>query len=641
MSLGATASEVSTRHLAKAWFALALFALGASAVLAIVLVAARTPFLGLGGAFFRTALVLHVNLGVIVWFLAAAAGVWTLLRGQADVVGWGILTLASLSVAALLVAPMIGQPPPVLANYMPVLDSPVFLAGLGGFLVTVVATGILSLSGGWQAENSLHRLAARWSILAVVGAAAVFFIDQERAAVSRQVLPVTLDDQLWGSGHLLQFVHNILMMAAWTLLGQRFLAATPGLNRVIPWLLAATALVSFGGLYLSLHEDIGSQAHRQGYTDLMRWATWPAPLLLGGGLLLGAWRSTRQGGGLQAGESGLLASLALYALGCLVGTTIQGNVTTSVPAHYHGTVGAVTLAYLSVLVRHGDAYGLVNSNRGWWQRLPIIYGVGIGILVAGLAWSGFLGVPRKAPHVELLQSAPTYLIAMGLAGLGGFIALGSIIAFVGLAFADLRQGRVAARSQHGTRDVRFRALAITATVILVGGLLVEWLPAMPAVGAMKADGHVAEKRKAEIELRFSQGVVMLHAREYDHALAAFHRVIELAPQMPEAYVNTGFALLGLGKFAAARDFFDEATNLRRDQINGYYGLALALEGIGDTFGAMQAMEVYLHRAAKEDPYRRKAEAAVWEWRAKLDEAKAVPVKSKTERKGGKRSEGVS
>ena len=110
MSLGATASEVSTRHLAKAWFALALFALGASAVLAIVLVAARTPFLGLGGAFFRTALVLHVNLGVIVWFLAAAAGVWTLLRGQADVVGWGILTLASLSVAALLVAPMIGQP---------------------------------------------------------------------------------------------------------------------------------------------------------------------------------------------------------------------------------------------------------------------------------------------------------------------------------------------------------------------------------------------------------------------------------------------------------------------------------------------------------------------------------------------------
>ncbi len=631
----------SARRLAHAWFALALFALGASALLAIVLVAARTPFLGLGGGFFRTALVLHVNLGVIVWFLAAAAGVWTLLRGRADAAGWGVLALAAVSLTALLIAPLMGQPPPVLANYMPVLDSPVFLAGLAGFLVAVVATGLLSLSSGWQADYSLLRFAARWAVLAVFSATVVFFIDQERAGISRLVLPVTLDDQLWGSGHLLQFVHNILMMAAWALLGQRFLLLVPNLCRLAPWLIAGTAVATIGGLYFSLHEDIGSQAHRLGYTMLMRWATWPAPLLLGGGLLLGAWRSRRQPLGLQPGESGLLASMALYALGCMVGATIQGNATTSVPAHYHGTVGAVTLAYLTVVVRYGEVFGLRSSFGRWWQRLPVVYGLGISILVAGLAWSGFLGVPRKAPHAELLQSEPGYLLAMGLAGLGGFLALASILVFVGKLFSGLRQAPLEASSRQGPRDVRFRALAITATLVLAGGLVLELLPEMPAVGAMKADGHVAEKRKAEIELRFSQGVVMLHAKEYDHALAAFHRVIELAPQMPEAYVNTGYALLGLGKFAAARDFFDEATNLRHDQINGYYGLALALEGTGDFFGAMQAMEVYLHRAAKDDPFRRKAEAAVWEWRAKLDEAKPEPAKSKGAGKGGKRPEGVS
>lgn len=632
---------VSARRLARAWFALALFALGASALLAIVLVAARTPFLGLGGGFFRTALVLHVNLGVIVWFLAAAAGVWTLLRGRADAAGWGFFALAAVSVTALLIAPLMSQPPPVLANYMPVLDSPVFLAGLAGFLVSVVATGLLSLSGGWQVEYSLPRFAARWAVLAVLSAAGVFFIDQERASISRLVLPVTLDDQLWGSGHLLQFVHNILMMAAWALLGQRLLSFVPSVCRLAPWLIAGTALATLGGLYFSLHEDIGSQAHRLGYTALMRWATWPAPLLLGGGLLLGAWRSRRQHICLQPGEGGLLASMAVYTLGCIVGATIQGNATTSVPAHYHGTVGAVTLAYLTVIVRHGEAFGLRSTFARWWQRLPVVYGLGISILVAGLAWSGFLGVPRKAPHVELLQSEPAYLLAMGLAGLGGFLALGTILAFVGNLFAGLRQSSQISSSQQGPRDVRFRALAIAATLVLAGGLVVELLPEMAAVVPMKADGHVAEKRKAEIELRFSQGVVMLHAKEYDHALAAFHRVIELAPQMPEAYVNTGYALLGLGKFEAARDFFDEATNLRRDQINGYYGLALALEGTGDTFGAMQAMEVYLHRAAKDDPYRRKAEAAVWEWRAKLDEAKLGPAKNKGAGKGGKRPEGVS
>lgn len=626
--------RTSARSLARAWFALALFALGASALLAIVLVAARTPFLGLGGSFFRTALVLHVNLGVVVWFLAAAAGAWTLLRDRADGAGWGALALAALSVAAMALAPFLGGPPPVLANYLPVLDSPVFLAGLAGFLIAIVVTGLLSLSGGWEVPTA-PALAARWAVLAVVVAAAIFFIDQDRAVASRLVLPVTLDDQLWGTGHLLQFVHSLLMLAAWLLLGQRFLAAVPALGRLLPWLLAATALATLGGLYFSLHEDIGSAAHRQGYTDLMRWATWPAPLLIGGGLLLGAWRCRRDGG-FKAAEGGLLASMALYTLGCLVGATIQGNATTSVPAHYHGTVGAVTLAYLAMVVRSGATFCPGSPGGRHWARLPLVYGLGVGILVAGLAWSGLLGVPRKAPHVELLQSEPAYLVAMGLAGVGGFLALGSVLIFVGRAFAGLRRPRNDGdKAVPARRDVRFRALAITCSVVLAGGLLLEWLPSLPAVGAMKADGHVAEKRKAEIELRFAQGVVMLHSKEYEHALAAFHRVIELAPQMPEAYVNTGFALLGLGKHAAARDFFDEATTLRRDQINGYYGLALALEGLNDTFGAMQAMETYLHRAAKDDPYRRKAEAAVWEWRAKLDEERTRAVKTGAGGKGGK------
>lgn len=177
------------------------------------------------------------------------------------------------------------------------------------------------------------------------------------------------------------------------------------------------------------------------------------------------------------------------------------------------------------------------------------------------------------------------------------------------------------------RDVRLRALAITSALVLIGGLTLQYLPTIQEIGAGKREQHVANKKRAEIDLRFSQGVVMLHAKEFNHALTAFHRVIELAPQMPEAYVNTGFALLGLGQPAAARDFFDEATTLRRDQINGYYGLALALEGLGDTFGAMQAMEAYLHRAPKDDPYRRKAEAAVWEWRARLGEEQSKKLAS--------------
>lgn len=640
----------AAQRLARAWFALALCALGVSALLAIVLVAARSPFLGLGSSVFRTALVLHVNLGVGVWFLASAAGVWTLLRARADGAAWIGFWLALAGVAAMLLAPALGAPPPVLANYMPVLDSAMFMGGLGVFALAVVVTGVLSLSGGWQTARSAApgvasiaaHAAARWSVLAVVMAASVFVIDQQRALNVEAILPLTLDDRLWGAGHLLQFAHDLLMMAAWLLLGRRFLSAVPSLSRAASWLCAFTALATLGGLWWSLRYGVGSPVQRQGYTDLMRWATWPAPLLLGAGLLVGAGRLRARAGtlALTLEEAGLFASMTLYALGCVVGASIRGPASTSVPAHYHGTVGAITLAYLTLVVCHAPRFGVAPLRSRWTRRLPLAYGVGIATLVCGLAWAGLLGVPRKLPHADWMHTDLGYQMAMGLAGVGGFIALGAALLLVGRVGMGGVSRRLPSVLPAGG-DVRYRAVAISCCLVLAGGALLEWLPSMPAAAPTSA-GHVAEKQRAEIELRFAQGVVMLHAKEYDHALTAFHRVIELAPQMPEAYVNTGYALLGLQRYAAARDFFDAATSLRTNQINGYYGLALALDGLGDTFGAMQAMETYLHRAPKGDPYRRKAESAVWEWRAQLEQTKsgrgpsaaAAPARGVTHRATG-------
>lgn len=183
---------------------------------------------------------------------------------------------------------------------------------------------------------------------------------------------------------------------------------------------------------------------------------------------------------------------------------------------------------------------------------------------------------------------------------------------------------VPAAPRQRPRDVRWRALLLTLAAIVAGGLLLEWSGRFPEFGgAPQAKArHVQQKRAEEVEQRFNQGVVMLHAKQYDHALTAFHRVLELAPQMPEAYVNAGFALLGKGEYKAAADFFDEATTLNSGQINAYYGLAVALEGLGERRAAIEAMRAYLHRAPADDPYRRKAEAAVWEWSASLPKAQA-------------------
>jgi Tfp pilus assembly protein PilF len=610
---------VPARRLAGAWFVLALLALGASALLAVVLVAARTPFLGLGGGFFRTALVLHVDMAVLVWFLAAAAGLWVLTRGKSDAAGWGAFCLSAVAVLLMLFSPLLGGPPPVLSNYAPVLDSTVFLGALAAFFVGVLLTAGWSLSAGWGRGAAPWRLASRWSVLVLGVATFVFVRDCFFAPITRAVVPITFDDQVWGAGHLLQFMHGVLMIGVWSVLGQRLLLRAPRLAIALPFLLAAAAAPTLIGGLLSLLHNVGSSEHRWGFTELMRWASWPAAAVCGLGFLLGAWRMVRAGDPLNAEERVLLLSVVLFLAGCLVGATIHGNATTSVPAHYHGTVGAVTLAYLLFARGLAAAFGLRLPVRTWIDRLPLLYGCGIGVLVIGLAWSGMLGVPRKAPHTELAQAGMSYLVAMGLAGVGGFVALAAAAILVVVILRALWRGLGERPAVTGKRDVRARALLATLAVVLLGGLLLgadeSWLPR-----GSRAKAHVAEKKRAEIDQRFQQGVVMLHAKQYDHALTSFHRVLELAPEMPEAYVNAGFALLGKGEFSAAADFFDEATGLRRDQINAYYGLAVALEGMGNMRGAIEAMRTYLHRAPANDPYRVKAEAALWEWQEAIQTA---------------------
>ncbi|MDH4284841.1 MAG: tetratricopeptide repeat protein [Gallionellaceae bacterium] len=191
-----------------------------------------------------------------------------------------------------------------------------------------------------------------------------------------------------------------------------------------------------------------------------------------------------------------------------------------------------------------------------------------------------------------------------------------------------------------TYDVRMRALALTIIPIIAGGLAIAYLPGwlnMQTISGAKEDHalHAREKAEIEIQQRFQQGVNALNTKQYEQALSDFHRVLQLSPTMPEAHVNSGFALVGLGRYALARDFFEGALALRKNQVNAYYGLAEALEGLNDLPGAIGAMRTYLHLAPANDHYRRKAEAALWEWEAKMAEIRAREKQAKADKAGKK------
>lgn len=193
-----------------------------------------------------------------------------------------------------------------------------------------------------------------------------------------------------------------------------------------------------------------------------------------------------------------------------------------------------------------------------------------------------------------------------------------------------------APSQRRT-DVRRRALIITLLGTLVIGVVVAPPPRSTPVATSPAALRFSDllpvpspattrgtDRQGILKQRFEQGVAMLHMRQYDYALTAFHQVLAMAPTLPEAHVNMGFTLLGLEQWQAARDFFESAIELRREQLNAYYGLAMALEALGDMPGAIGAMQSYLHRAPADDSYRKSAEAALWEWRDRDRTARQRP-----------------
>ncbi len=151
------------------------------------------------------------------------------------------------------------------------------------------------------------------------------------------------------------------------------------------------------------------------------------------------------------------------------------------------------------------------------------------------------------------------------------------------------------------RDVRFAAFALVLAAVVLGGM----------VFGLRGDDD-----RAQFDARFNEAARLLQARDYERAAAALHRLLELAPEVPELHVNMGYAQLGLDRPGAARKAFQSAIDLRPRQANAYYGLAESLEGLGDLRGALGAMRTYVHLSPPDDPFVRKAHAAIWEWEAR-------------------------
>lgn len=427
----------SVARRARRWLMLAASAVAVSGLFAILIALARVPALGTlfpGPEFYRVALALHVNFSQGIWFMAFAGVLWSLgspcTPEGLDRIAWSAAVAGAVGMALSVLG---RQPNPLMSNYLPVLDSPVFLAAVSLFGFGVLLKAVGALAGlprqGIADAGGVRQLAmgiAAAEIAAVFGLLLVAAL----AIGDRLQGHAYFETFFWGGGHVWQFALVSLLMGCWLQL------APQAAQRISAPLLAAIvvggALPVVTAVAVPFIAAPDSAWYVDAYTWLMRWTSWEAPLLMGAVLW---WRR-------QKPAPGFGLSLLLFVSGLLLGASINGQ-TTLVTAHYHGTIGAVTLAFMAtsfvLLPRLG-----IEPPAPRAVRLQLgFYGYGILLMMAGLAGAGFMGAPRKTPG-DLTLHWGVETISRICLGIGGLLATIGILMFAFLLVRRLFPLRVAA-----------------------------------------------------------------------------------------------------------------------------------------------------------------------------------------------------
>jgi heme/copper-type cytochrome/quinol oxidase subunit 1 len=128
-------------------------------------------------------------------------------------------------------------------------------------------------------------------------------------------------------------------------------------------------------------------------------------------------------------SASLTVSLLLFVTGGVLGFLIQG-VNVVIPAHYHGSIVGVTLAFMGLTYLLLPRFGYAEPNIRLATAQPWIYGGGQLLHILGLAWSGGYGVARKTAGTEQMLDKLPKVAGMALMGLGGLIAIIGGLLFV-------------------------------------------------------------------------------------------------------------------------------------------------------------------------------------------------------------------
>ncbi len=444
-------SQTTFPPAARLWSSLAVGSLVIAGLLSLMVVIGRLPWISpliADPLFFKRCLVVHVNLALLVWFYAflAALGALRVPMQKGCPVSLAAPVLATAGVLAMVAGAFASGAQPVLANYIPVIAHPIFLAGLATFFAAIVLFFLHNLTATSNPKESLLPEDAQRGVIAagvaIILAAATYI--SSRAGMSDGLDPKTFFElSAWGAGHVLQVANVCGMLAVWLWMLHR-MTGKPVLTGRTAGILFTILLAPHFAAPLLTARGTQNLLYVNGMTELMRWGIFPIALIV---LVMGlrhAWAHpvNKNNIAARALRAGFISSAALLVLGFLLGSMIRES-TTLIPAHYHAALGAVTAAFMAGLfliietAQTSAPSRLTRLWRGAHRQLPL-YGIGQAVFAGGFAIGGIFGLGRKAYGAEQHVRSIGEIVGLSVMGLGGLLAIIAGLWFLFLALREMK-----------------------------------------------------------------------------------------------------------------------------------------------------------------------------------------------------------
>jgi hypothetical protein len=233
----------------------------------------------------------------------------------------------------------------------------------------------------------------------------------------------------WSGGHLLQFLFCQILIVVWVVLSSELWRRETIFNKFYLYLLILNCVLAIVGLMGHHLYDIIDAEFKIYYTNHMRYLSGIAPAT---SLILITYEAFTQKIKAQNHSyitASIICSSLLFLFGGLIGIRMKG-VNVSIPAHYHGSIVAITIAFMGFAYFLCTTTAQKSTDTSLLRKMSYqIYTITLGqaLHIGGLAIAGGYGVLRKTPGVELELSA---YIAMGMVGVGGIIAIVGGLMFV-------------------------------------------------------------------------------------------------------------------------------------------------------------------------------------------------------------------